>query len=65
MQRTINAIKRWIYYIFTAAVCAALIGALAVPAAYAERGYWAIGGEWLLVLLSFVSALWLMGGREE
>ncbi len=38
-----------------AAVCAAwLVSLWAIPVAFAERGYRAVGGEWLLIL--FVGA---------
>ena len=33
-----------------------------LPAAWAERGYWAIGGEWLLILLAAAVGGWLGGG---
>lgn len=30
-----------------------------LPAAWAERGYWAVGGEWLLILLAAAVGGWL------
>jgi hypothetical protein len=37
-----------------------MVGLLVIPAAFAERGYWGIGGEWLLVLITFVGSLWFL-----
>ena len=45
------------------AECAFITGGTAathlIPAAYAERGYWAIGGEWLLILAVTALGWWL------
>lgn len=32
-----------------------------IPAAYSFRGYHAIGGEWLLIILAAALAAWLAG----
>ena len=32
--------------------------AWALPAAMADRGYWAIGGEWLLIIAAFIQGPW-------
>ena len=55
--------------IFRAAVTAQMawllggwMAARMIPAAWAERGYWAIGGEWLLILLAAAVGGWLGGG---
>lgn len=32
----------------------------AIPAAWSERGYAAVGGEWLLVICVFLGALWVL-----
>lgn len=53
-------IKGVLFRLFTATVIAAGVGVLLIPAAYAERGYWAIGGEWLCVVLLWVAALWVL-----
>jgi hypothetical protein len=29
-----------------------------IPAAYAERGYSAVGGEWLLIILTFLAVMY-------
>lgn len=60
----LRTIKRWAFAVFTSVVVAAVIGVLVVPAAYMERGYWAIGGEWLLVLVAFVLTMWGLLGNE-
>lgn len=39
-----------------AAAITAVAGAILIPLAYAERGYYAIGGEWALMLLIAVAA---------
>lgn len=36
----------------TAAIAGMLMAAMVVPAAYAQRGYDAVGGEWILVMLA-------------
>lgn len=33
----------------------------AVPAAYGERGYEAVGGEWALIAFTFALTLWFSG----
>lgn len=53
-------IKGVLFRIFTATVVAAGIGVLLIPAAYNERGYMAIGGEWLCVILAWVAVLWAL-----
>lgn len=57
-------IKHWLFAVFTSAVVAALVGVVVVPAAYAHRGYTAYGGEWLLILLTFVGVLWCVTGKD-
>lgn len=32
-----------------------------IPAAYSFRGYHAVGGEWLLIILAAALAAWLAG----
>lgn len=53
-------IKGFLFRVFTATVIAAALGVLLIPAAYHERGYMAIGGEWLCVILAWVAALWVL-----
>lgn len=36
-----------------------------IPAAWAERGYWAVGGEWLLILLAAAVGGWLGSGLAD
>lgn len=57
-------VKRWAFALFTSALIAAIVGIIVIPAAFAQRGYMACGGEWLLVLLSFVASLWVLTGNE-
>jgi hypothetical protein len=44
-----------------------ITAAIFIPLAFSERGYWAIGGEWPLIILSFFISRWiykkLFGGR--
>ena len=39
----------------------AAVAAMAIPAAHAERGYWAVGGEWLLIALVFIGMMYALG----
>ncbi len=39
-----------------AAASAGVVAAIFVPMGYRERGYWAMGGEWLLVGAVFIAA---------
>lgn len=41
------------YELIAAATPAAVLAAILVPAAYAQRGYHAIGGEWLAIAAVF------------
>lgn len=43
-----------------AAMAGMLMAAMVVPAAYAQRGYDAVGGEWILVMLAAVMG-WQLG----
>ena len=56
--------KYWLFAVFTSAIVAAMVGIVVVPAAYTQRGYMAVGGEWLLILLTFVLTLWCVTGKE-
>ena len=40
---------------------AVMSAALLIPAAYTERGYWACGGECLLIVMVFISVLFFTG----
>jgi len=53
--------KYWPKWAFNLAGVAAAAGTAAafVPLAYAERGYWAIGGEWMLVIIMFFVVRWI------
>lgn len=48
---------------------AALVGAWTIPFAYRERGYWAIGGEGLLMIAAAILGMWaadrLLCGRRR
>lgn len=52
--------------------CAAVIGvhgalisaAVWLPVAYMERGYWAVGGEWLLIIATGVYCWWRAQERK-
>ena len=47
-----------VFHFVLALLGAAAVASWAVPAALAERGYQAIGGEWLLVILTFVAVFY-------
>lgn len=59
---------RFLYILARILIRAAIAGAAswwvrwwAVPAAYTERGYKAVGGEWVLIAFTFIFVFWLMG----
>lgn len=57
--------KKLLSLIFRAAVVAAIIiptASALIDAAYAERGYSAIGGEWLLIIV-IAGAVWGLSGQ--
>lgn len=39
-----------------AVLVTAIAAAILIPAAYAERGYFAVGGEWLVLMLIAIAA---------
>ena len=53
-----SVIVEWSFIILISSIYAGstafLVALVTIPAAYQERGYWAIGGEWIAVLGSFV-----------
>lgn len=52
---------RVVFAIIPAALIAYIVALWAIPAAYAQRGYYAIGGEWCLIVTTFAVtslALW-------
>lgn len=54
---TLNAI--------TGAVMGTSLGMITfIPAAFAERGYWGFGGEWILIAL-FGAIGWQMATRDD
>jgi F0F1-type ATP synthase assembly protein I len=56
-----RAIARTILFLIKTAVSsfiAWLISLWAIPAAYAERGYSAVGGEWILIIATFCFTYW-------
>lgn len=45
-----------LFEILLAAAPTAIVAAIALPLAYSERGHFAIGGEWLMILIVFCGA---------
>lgn len=45
-----------LFELAVAAAPAGIVAALLVPIGLRERGYWAIGGEWLLIAVIFIAA---------
>lgn len=61
-----RAIARTILFLIKTAIstfAAWLISLWAIPAAYAERGYSAIGGEWILIIATFSLTYWAITAR--
>ena len=46
----------WAVELLAAAAQTALVAAIAIPVAFSQRGYFAIGGEWLLIAITFCGA---------
>lgn len=59
LVKCFKAALRPILKTIVALIIAALVACWAVPCAYEQRGYSAVGGEALLVLVVFVLSLWL------
>lgn len=59
-KRKIKRIVAWtavyLFEIFVAAVPTVITAAILVPAALRERGYFAIGGEWIAVGIVFYTS---------
>lgn len=69
-KQTIRKIKRaaaWtvliLFELAAAAVPTAIMAAVAFPIAYAERGGAGIGGEWLLIIITFCWAFGTIHNR--
>ena len=56
--RMIRRIAEFAFHLLLALMGAFAVASWAVPAAYAERGYIAVGGEWLLVILTFCAVMY-------
>ena len=61
MKKLLKFLKRNTLYI-AAIVIALALTPLAVLAARIDRGYWAVGGEWLPVLLAVLVVAAVRGG---
>lgn len=46
------------FHLLLAVMSAFAVASWVIPAAYAERGYSAVGGEWLLIVLTFVAVMY-------
>ena len=57
-QRTIAKAIQFFIKIAVSVIAAWLTSLWAIPAAYAERGYYAVGGEWILILAAFGFTYW-------
>lgn len=57
--------KRLLIRVLTALVSMAGAGVLLLPAAFRQRGYFAFGGEWLMVLVFGIIVWWLFSVWEE
>lgn len=63
VTRPAAAVKRalaLLLHLVMAAGAAFAVACWAIPAAWSERGYAAIGGEWILVICVFLGALWVL-----
>lgn len=46
----------WVVELLAAAAQTAVVAAIAIPVAFSQRGYFAVGGEWLLIAVAFCGA---------
>lgn len=53
IQRAIGRVVVFMFEILISLIPAGIVSLWAMPAAYRYRGYFAVGGEWILVLLVF------------
>lgn len=56
IYRALGWVLVYVFELLMALGAASLVAAIALPAAYKDRGYFGIGGEWLLILLVFCLA---------
>lgn len=56
-KRMIACVAAWVVFIAIEVLIAlaptAVVAAITIPMAYAERGYSAIGGEWVMIIFTF------------
>ncbi len=60
--------QKLMYYLciaLLAIIAGAVTGVILIPVAYAERGYFAVGGEWILIIAAAVLAVKYFQGKEE
>lgn len=50
IHRAILIAAIWIAEVLSAGICGFIVALALIPASYAARGYFAFGGEWLIVL---------------
>lgn len=63
-----DKLKRFLWTLVQLVIRAAIAGTVswwvhwwAAPAAYTQRGYEAVGGEWVLILFAFAFSFWFVG----
>lgn len=54
MMRMKQMTKRTICKISIAIIITSVLAAIVLPRTYTARGYWDIGGEWILLVLVFI-----------
>ena len=69
-RRGIYTVRHILFRVNWGGIFGGLLGALVtaavwVPVAYAQRGYWAVGGEVLLIGLAAGLGSWIGGGDDE
>lgn len=63
IERAIAVMTVFLFEMLATAVLTALLGTLIIPLVYIKRGYYAVGGEWMFLMVFALVAYHLMHWR--
>ena len=62
LKKLLEKVLEWIFRAAVVTIITMPTASALIDAAYAERGYSAIGGEWLLIIV-IAGSLWVLSGQ--